>query len=331
LSKSRKDAEDERKERLAVTQAQRNSRRPDKRWQDEENEPVDYLELEEQGVPLDAVSIEKYLTYNSPMIASFPVHSFVTAALSIARTYDILPNYSLSREVVNGSIQALETTQFRTFHIPIAVSEVLQENWKERIRHDVVRARERRIHTHPTSVQLPEMTTIARASAGEVSSYHDPINNEATRAAVIDNTFADVAMEFDLNEDQLRAYHYFTDALKSILMMRNAPKVEVKDCCMYLGGAGGTGKSRVIKAIVDAFARIGCGEKLFVTATTGVAATLINGSTIDSLCKLKGSTGDDDDDEVPFPFEMIDNIWGTCDFLILCSRVPKSQRSRKLS
>ena len=70
LSKSRKDAEEERKERLALTQAQRNSRRSDKRWQDEENEPVDYLDLEEQGTPLDAVSIEKCLTYNSPMIAS---------------------------------------------------------------------------------------------------------------------------------------------------------------------------------------------------------------------------------------------------------------------
>ena len=70
LSKSRKDAEEECKERLALTQAQRNSRRSDKRWQDEENEPVDYLDLEEQGTPLDAVSIEKCLTYNSPMIAS---------------------------------------------------------------------------------------------------------------------------------------------------------------------------------------------------------------------------------------------------------------------
>jgi hypothetical protein len=157
------------------------------------------------------------------------------------------------------------------------------------------------------------MTTVVRTSAGEVSPYHDPINNEATRATVIDNTFADVATEFDLNEDQLRAYHYFTDALKSILTMRNVPKVEVKDRCMYLGGAGGTGKSRVIKAIIEAFARIGSGQKLFVTATTGVAATLINGSTIDSLCKLKRSAADDDDDEVPFPFEMIDNIWATCD------------------
>jgi hypothetical protein len=313
LSKSRNDAEEERKERPAVTQAQRNSRRSDEGWHDEENHPVDYLELEEQGTPLDVVSVENYLTYNNPMIASFTVHSFVTAALSIARTYDILPNYSLSREVINGSIEAPETTRFRTFHVPTAISESLQANWKERIRYDVVRARERRLHARPTSVQLPEMTTVVRTSAGEVSPYHDPINNEATRATVIDNTFADVATEFDLNEDQLRAYHYFTDALKSILMMRNVPKVEVKDRCMYLGGAGGTGKSRVIKAIIEAFARIGSGQKLFVTATTGVAATLINGSTIDSLCKLKRSAADDDDDEVPFPFEMIDNIWATCD------------------
>ena len=113
------------------------------------------------------------------------------------------------------------------------------------------------------------------------------------------------------------------------------PKVEVKDRCMYLGGAGGTGKSRVIKAIIEAFAWIGCGQKLFVTATTGVVATLINGSTIDSLCQLKRSTTDDDDtDEVPFPFEMIDNIWATCDFLILdeismlgCAKIAKISKA----
>jgi len=55
---------------------------------------------------------------------------------------------------------------------------------------------------------------------------------------------------------------------------------------MYLGGPGGTGKTKVIGAIVTLFDRIGCPEKLMVSATTGVAADIINGSTIHSLYHL---------------------------------------------
>ena len=116
------------------------------------------------------------------------------------------------------------------------------------------------------------------------------------------------------------------DSLKSILLSQPSRGVEVNDRSMYLGGSGGTGKSRVIKALVEGFRRVGCGDKLFVTARTGVAATLIGGSTVDSLCKLKreksgnedGFIDDDDDDDVPAALaEIIDNIWATCDFLIL--------------
>jgi hypothetical protein len=41
---------------------------------------------------LDAVSVEKYLTYNNPHITSFANHNFVSSALSTARACDILPN-----------------------------------------------------------------------------------------------------------------------------------------------------------------------------------------------------------------------------------------------
>jgi ABC-type ATPase involved in cell division len=62
---------------------------------------------------------------------------------------------------------------------------------------------------------------------------------------------------------------------------------DVENRCIYLGGPGGTGKSQVIKAIIEAFRQLNCSEQLLVCATTGVAANLTGGSTVDSLLKLE--------------------------------------------
>ena len=151
LSKSRKDAEEERKERLAEAQFQQNNQRSNDRWHDEENPPVDFLQVHEPDANLNTTSVEKYLTYNNPMITSFPVHTFIASALSAARTYEILPSYTLSKEIFGDSASGTATDitplNRRTLNQPMAVSESLQENWKQRIRFDVVKARERRIQS----------------------------------------------------------------------------------------------------------------------------------------------------------------------------------------
>jgi tRNA(Met) C34 N-acetyltransferase TmcA len=93
---------------------------------------------------------------------------------------------------------------------------------------------------------------------------------------------------------------------------------------MYLGGPGGTGKSRVIGAIVTLFERAGCSEKLRVSATTGVAAQLVRGSTIDSLCKLwrqqngvrEKKPKEMDEDEGGMMNDT-DSNWAQCEFLIV--------------
>lgn len=56
--------------------------------------------------------------------------------------------------------------------------------------------------------------------------------------------------------------------------------------CQFLGGEGGTGKSRVIEVIAALFARRGILHRLLVTATSGTAAARINGVTIHSACKF---------------------------------------------
>jgi hypothetical protein len=73
---------------------------------------------------------------------------------------------------------------------------------------------------------------------------------------------------------------------------------------MYLGGAAGRGKSRVINAISDFAAAWGLAPLVTLSATTGAAATVIGGSTAHSLIGLRtGSAldqfGDHDDNSAP--------------------------------
>ena len=55
---------------------------------------------------------------------------------------------------------------------------------------------------------------------------------------------------------------------------------------MYLGGPGGTGKSRVIAALTDYFAECGEARRLRLTSFTGIAAKNINGVTLHTSLAL---------------------------------------------
>lgn len=61
---------------------------------------------------------------------------------------------------------------------------------------------------------------------------------------------------------------------------------DVDQLCQFIGGEGGTGKSRIIEAVVELFAKRGIDNRLLVTATSGTAAARINGLTIHSACNL---------------------------------------------
>ncbi|KAI5455814.1 hypothetical protein BGZ63DRAFT_337870, partial [Mariannaea sp. PMI_226] len=56
--------------------------------------------------------------------------------------------------------------------------------------------------------------------------------------------------------------------------------------CQFIGGEGGTGKSRIIEAIVKLFASKDIAHHMLVTATSGTAAARINGITIHSVCSI---------------------------------------------
>lgn len=65
-------------------------------------------------------------------------------------------------------------------------------------------------------------------------------------------------------------------------MIANSPEQLV----MYVGGSAGTGKSYVIKSIVELFKRSGRSNELMLAAPTGCAAVLVGGYTIHALLML---------------------------------------------
>jgi hypothetical protein len=96
----------------------------------------------------------------------------------------------------------------------------------------------------------------------------------------------DVAEMFTLNQRQNIAFQ---------LLCRHLDRVErgeraIPQLCQFVGGEGGTGKSRVIEALIALFASKGIRHRLLVTATSGTAAASINGITIHSACNFSVDT-----------------------------------------
>ncbi|KAJ6622839.1 hypothetical protein B0H10DRAFT_1787559, partial [Mycena sp. CBHHK59/15] len=58
---------------------------------------------------------------------------------------------------------------------------------------------------------------------------------------------------------------------------------------MYIAGVGGSGKSFVVKALVEFFKCCGCREALMLSVPTGCSAVIIDGFTIHALTFLPKS------------------------------------------
>ncbi|RKK60746.1 hypothetical protein BFJ69_g17203 [Fusarium oxysporum] len=74
-------------------------------------------------------------------------------------------------------------------------------------------------------------------------------------------------------------------------LIRQNDRGDVGQLCQFVGGEGGTGKSRVIEALVELFAKKDLSNRLLITATSGTAAARINGITIHSACGFTKDQG----------------------------------------
>lgn len=100
----------------------------------------------------------------------------------------------------------------------------------------------------------------------------------------------DVAEKFTLNEKQNCAFNIAGNALLSSfheMMSKNKEsKNKINPLRLYLGGEGGTGKSRVIESLQYLAKMWGRPNAVQTIAPTGKAAFLVNGSTIHSKFKF---------------------------------------------
>ena len=266
---------------------------------------------------LQLESVERYLTYNNPIIVSFPNHTFVSSALFAAKSLSILPNSSVCNTFF--STQRPDTYHIQSgrhfFQAPIAVSEVQAHGWKDHIGSELIALRQQRT---PVPAKIVSIVTGKNHEMSYTGLQSQPrIETQAQHISA-------VAEQFHLNVEQRRAYDIFLRPLMDSPSSTATSSDDSANRCMYLGGPGGTGKSRVIQAIVEVFNRLGYRDQLLICATTGVAANLIGGSTVDSLAKIRRRGGrykETDDTQQGMDSSdhsyVVDNTWMRCNFLIL--------------
>ena len=87
----------------------------------------------------------------------------------------------------------------------------------------------------------------------------------------------EIAKTFTLNNEQSRAFK---------IIANHAVTLQSEQLKMYLGGIDGTGKSQVIKAMIQFFEQRQESYKFLIMAPTGAAAALIGGSTYHSMLAI---------------------------------------------
>jgi hypothetical protein len=86
-----------------------------------------------------------------------------------------------------------------------------------------------------------------------------------------------VVQKFKLNTEQERAFR---------IVANHATIGNPTQLKMYLGGMGGTGKSQVLKALIEFFKDRNESHRIIIVAPTGSAAALLNGSTYHSVLNI---------------------------------------------
>ncbi|KAF6782568.1 DNA repair and recombination protein, partial [Colletotrichum musicola] len=119
----------------------------------------------------------------------------------------------------------------------------------------------------------PRLLPMSTSPGMEVDVGHRPSFREAG---------VNVAASLSLNERQSLALQMVCRKLDEV----REDEVNTEQLLLFIGGEGGTGKSRVIEALAAVFNELDESHRLLVTATSGTAAANIDGITIHSACHL---------------------------------------------
>lgn len=109
--------------------------------------------------------------------------------------------------------------------------------------------------------------------------------------------------------EQRRAYDIVEWHLEQTLAGREPPQL-----LMHVPGEGGVGKSKVIQTITEKFKSVGAGDKLVKAAYTGIAASLIGGSTLHVITRMPLR---DNTKQSPETDKQLAEYWSTKTHLII--------------
>ncbi|KDN38232.1 hypothetical protein RSAG8_09631, partial [Rhizoctonia solani AG-8 WAC10335] len=152
-------------------------------------------------------------------------------------------------------------------------------NWREAMKSDITSRREAAAgplisatrQTRDVGSVLPANAVISAHKAESGSVSHEPLVDEEIHSV-------DLSL---LKADQRRAYGIIKAHLDAQMATQHPQQL-----LMQIQGEGGTGKSTVIGCVTDLFKHRGLSHKLIRSAYTGIAASLIDGNTLHTLCRF---------------------------------------------
>ncbi|PPQ74787.1 hypothetical protein CVT24_003726 [Panaeolus cyanescens] len=151
---------------------------------------------------------------------------------------------------------------------------------------------------------------------GEVVPIHQLMDEERDRSTIQEEPSdqydtINATDPSSLNNEQRRAYDIILWHLDQTISGHNPPPLR-----MIIHGEGGTGKSKVLQTVTQAFKKQGCAHMLIKAAYTGVAASLIEGKTTHTVGNISARAKDNDyvSDETKSKLE---KIWETYTYLAI--------------
>ena len=137
---------------------------------------------------------------------------------------------------------------------------------------------------------LMQNTQPCTATNDDHKVHQTALSNSEANVAIVDQSYLnksyeakpsqnkellnDIICKFSLNEEQERAFR---------IVANHALSNSQDQLKMYLGGKGGTGKTQVIKALMEFFVQIKKASQFLVLAPTGTAAANVGGHTYHSI------------------------------------------------
>lgn len=185
--------------------------------------------------------------------------------------------------------------------------------WQNQLEADV--ARMNSLETLPPTSNN-ESAAVQRIAVDANSDNEGPCVNSLNKAIsqMLDDNVLCAADPSTLNEDQRRAYNIIVWHLDETLAGRRPPPLR-----LIIHGEGGTGKSKVLQTVSDAFRHRACQNRLIKAAYTGVAASLIDGKTTHivggiSLTSEHSNLDDPVSEEVK---KKLEGFWNSYDYLAI--------------